>query len=203
MRSSFLLAIPLLAVLSAGRLPAADDKKPTEPTPPSEIAGKTLKQWIAEIKDPDPGVVENAIRTVIHFGRDARDAGPNLLYQLENNKDASIKTNAAIALGVLNQELHSDDITRAVEKLSQRMTDDPQTIVRFHAALALSRFGLEAKPVLHKLVLASKDERSWEIRKAAVIALGAAAGDKEKGPDAKGPDPRAVNALVAALIDKC
>jgi HEAT repeat protein len=198
MRSSVLLTIPLLAVLSAGRLPAADDKKPTEPTPPSEIAGKSLKQWIAEIKDPDPGVVENAIRTVVHFGRDARDAGPNLLDQLENNKDASIRTNAAIALGILNQELHSADITKAVDKLGTRMDIDGQTIVRFHAALALSRFGVDAKPVLPKLILASKDGPSWEIRKAAVIALGAAAGDKEKGPDA-----RAVNALVVALSDKC
>jgi hypothetical protein len=197
MRSSILLVIPLLAVLSAGRLPAADDKKPTEPTPPSEIAGKTLKQWIAEIKDPDPGVAENAIRTVIHFGRDARDAGPNLLYQLENNRDASIRTNAAIALGMLNQELHSSDITKAVDKLSTRMIEDGQTIVRFHATLALSRFGADAKPALSKLILASKDGPSWEIRKAAAIALGAAAGDKEKGPD-----PRAVNALVVALNDK-
>jgi HEAT repeat protein len=198
MRHSFLFTITLLAVLSAGRLPAADEKKSTEPTPPSEIAGKDLKKWIAEIKDPDPGVVENAIRTVIHFGREARDAGPNLIDQLENHRDSSIRTNAAIALGILNQELHSSDITRAVDKLGQRMTDDGQTIVRFHATLALTRFGPDAKPVLNKLVLTSKDGPSWEIRKAAVIALGAAGGDKDKGPD-----PRAVNALVAALSDKC
>ena len=198
MRSSLFLTIPLLAVLSAGRLPAADDKKPPEPTPPSEIAGKNLKQWIAEIRDPDPGVVENAIRTVVHFGREAREAGPDLIYQLENNKDASIRTNAAIALGILNQELHSSDITKAVDKLGTRMDIDGQTIVRFHATLALSKFGPDAKPVLNKLVLASKDGPSWEIRKAAAIALGAAGGDKEKGPD-----PRAVNALVTALSDKC
>jgi HEAT repeat protein len=203
MRSSLFFVIPLLAVLSAGRLPAADEKKTLEPTPPSEIGGKKLKEWIAEIKDPDPGVVENAIRTVVHFGRDAREAGPALIDQLENNRDSSIRTNAAIALGTLNQELHSADISKAVDKLGQRMTDDGQTIVRFHATLALSRFGADAKPALNKLVLTSRDGPSWEIRKAAVIALGAAAADKDKGPDPKGPDPRAVSALVGALSDKC
>jgi HEAT repeat protein len=197
-RTSFFFVIPLLVAFCVERLAAADDKKPPEVTPPSEIGGKKLKEWVAEIKDPDPGVIENAIRTVVHFGKDAREAGPALIYQLENHRDSSIRTNAAIALGILNQELHSGDIPKAVDKLSQRMIDDGQTIVQFHATLALSRFGADAKIAIPKLVLATKEGRSWEIRKAAVIALGSAAGDKEKGPD-----PRAVGALVYALEDKC
>jgi HEAT repeat protein len=195
MRPFHLLMIPLCAVLATARLPAADDKKVGEFTPPTEIAGKSLKQWVAEIKDPDPGVVENAIRTVLHFGRDAREAGPNLILQLDS-LDASLRANSAIALGTLNKELSSGDITKAVEKLGNHVTDDSQMVVRFHCVLALSKFGADAKPALSKLISASQDTRCWEIRKMGVIALAAVAGDRDKGPDA-----RAIAALREALVN--
>src|SRR6266849_3185621 len=105
MRSSPFLVTLLWAVLATAPLPAADDKKLGEITPPTEIAGKSLEQWVDEIRSTDPGVVENAIRTVLHFGRDARKAGPNLILQLDS-LDASLRANAAIALGTLNKELH-------------------------------------------------------------------------------------------------
>jgi HEAT repeat protein len=194
MRPSHLLAIPLAAVLATAPL-AADDKKPVDLAPPTEIAGKSLDKWVAEIRDPDPGVVENAIRTVVHFGKDARQAGPNLIAQL-NSLDASLRANSAIALGTLNKELHSADIAKAVDKLGNLVTDDSQMVVRFHCVLALSKFGADAKPALQKLISASQDKRCWEIRKMGVIALGAVAGDREKGPDV-----RAIAALRDALVD--
>ena len=144
MRSSPFLAVPLWLFLASAMLPAADDKKPADFVPPTEIAGKSLDKWVEEIRDPDPGVVENAIRTVLHFGKDARKAGPNLIAQL-NSLDASLRANAAIALGTLNKELHSSDIPKAVDKLAKLLTDDSQMVVRFHCALALSKFGPEAK----------------------------------------------------------
>jgi HEAT repeat protein len=194
MRSPLLLVIPILALLAAGRLPAVDEKN-AESAPPSKIAGKPLKQWVAEIKDPDPGVVENAIRTVLHFGSDAREAGPNLILQVDS-LDASLRANAAIALGALNKELHSADIPAAVKKLGDHVTDDSQTVVRYHCVLALSKFGAVAKSALPKLISASQDARSWEIRKMGVIALAAVAGDKEQGPDV-----RAIVALREALLN--
>jgi HEAT repeat protein len=178
------------------RPPAADDKKPKE-QPPLEFGGKKLKEWIAEIKDPDPGVVENAIRTIVHFGKDARDAAPHLIEQLEH-KDPSIRTNAALALGTIGEDLFKNDAVKAVEKLAHKMSTDEQAIVRFHAALALSRIGADAHAVLNDLIQASSTGPSWEIRKAAVIALGAAGAVREKGVD-----PRATAALVKALGDRC
>jgi HEAT repeat protein len=176
-------------------LPAADDKKPADFVPPTEIAGKSLDKWVEEIRDPDPGVVENAIRTVLHFGKDARKAGPNLIAQL-NSLDASLRANAAIALGTLNKELHSSDIPKAVDKLAKLLTDDSQMVVRFHCALALSKFGPEAKAAIPQLVVASQDKRCWEIRKMGVIALTSVAADRDKGPDV-----RAVAALREALLN--
>jgi hypothetical protein len=200
MRFHLLILIPIFACIAGLPLRGADEKKPPEMSPPSEIGGKSLKQWIAEIKESDPSVIENAIRTLIHFGSAGRDAGPALIERLDH-KDSSIRVNACIVLGLLNSALHKEDLNKAVDKISTKMNEDPQSIVRFHAALALSHFGTDAKPAIPKLIAATKDGYSWEIRKAAVIALTAAAAEKDRE---KGPDPRAVAALREALLsDTC
>jgi HEAT repeat protein len=78
------------------------------------------------------------------------------------------------------------------------LLEDREAVVKFHCALALSKFGVDAKPALPKLIKATQDTRSWEIRKMAVIALGAIAADREKGPDVQ-----VIAALREALDSKC
>jgi HEAT repeat protein len=164
-----------------------------------EIGGKSLDQWIKEVKDKDPAVSENAIRTVIMFGRRGAKAAPALIDQL-NHPDPSIKGNAAASLGILAQYISGPDAERAIERLAYKMTEDRQAIVAYHSAMALYYFGSQSRSVIPKLILASRADLTWELRRAAVMALGVAGAS----PDGKAPhDPRAVKALVEATSDKC
>ncbi len=173
--------------------------KPTVPpssssASPSEIGGKSLAQWIKELRNPDPSVRENAIRTIPLFGSDSSDAVPEIVYVLSNDRDVSLRTNACIAL--ISVEVREKDFSSVVRALAKRLSDDQQAIVRFHAALALGRFQEEAVEALPTLIHATRDLGSFEIRKAAVGSLGRAARDTKKGPD-----PRATTAVLAALKD--
>ena len=58
-----------------------------------------------------------------------------------------------------------------------------QSIVRLHAAVALMRLGTDSRPAIPKLVNATRDPSSWEIRRTAVMGLQAAAYDKTTGAD--------------------
>lgn len=50
-----------------GAPPKPGEKAADKPTI-NEIGGKTLNQWIAETKNADAGVRENAVRTIMLFG---------------------------------------------------------------------------------------------------------------------------------------
>ncbi|MFL5242072.1 MAG: HEAT repeat domain-containing protein [Gemmataceae bacterium] len=191
MRTSLWLAFALILVLTPAPLSAGEDKEP------QEIGGKTLEQWIKEIKSPDPAICENAIRTVILFGKKGAKAAPALIDQL-NHRDSSVKGNAAASLGYLSAYLTSADTERAIVRLANRMTDG-QSLMAFHSAMALYFFGNQARPVIPQLINASKDPLTWELRRAATMALGVAG-----APDGKFPqDVRAVMALVEASKDHC
>jgi HEAT repeat protein len=164
---------------------------------PQEIGGKTLEQWIKEIKSTDPAICENAIRTVILFGKKGAKAAPALIDQL-SHRDSSVKGNAAASLGYLSAYLTNTDTERAVVRLANSMTDG-QSLVAFHAAMALYFFGNQARPVIPQLINASKDNLTWELRRAATMALGVAG-----APDGKFPqDRRAVMALADRTEDRC
>jgi HEAT repeat protein len=191
MRTSLGLAAVFLLFILPTLAWADDDAK--------EIGGKSLDQWIKEIKDKDPAISENAIRTVIMFGRRGAKAAPALIDQL-NHPDPSVKGNAAASLGILAQYITGADAERAIERLAFKMTEDRQAIVAYHSAMALYYFGSQSRTVIPKLILATRADLTWELRRAAVMALGIAGAS----PDGKAPhDPRAVKALVEATSDKC
>ena len=176
--SWFLLGIPV----------AAQDQEP-------RLAGKNLKQWIAEIRHPDPGVRENAIRTVVLFGKEAREAGHALITEL-GDLDTSLRVNAIIAIGQIG--LDGKDLEAGVKGLAKLLLNDSQHINRMQAAVALGRLGMDAKGALPALCTAVREmNNSWETRRAAAIALRLVAPDKE------GPDPKAIAALVRAASDLC
>jgi len=191
MRTSFGLAFGFLFFFTSFPLLAGEDKEP------QEIGGKTLEQWIAEIKSKDPAICENAIRTIVLFGRKGAKAAPALIDQL-SHRDSSVKGNAAASLGYLSAYMTNADTERAIVRLANRMTDG-QSLVAFHAAMALYFFGNQARPVIPQLIAASKDNLTWELRRAATMALGVAG-----APDGKFPqDLHAVLALVEASKDHC
>jgi HEAT repeat protein len=156
---------------------------------PTQLGGKDIKQWIAEISSLDPSRRENAIRTVPLL-RGAEEAIPALINCVKRDNDSSPRVNAVMALGAIDFH-RQEDITKAVEALTYRVTNDNQAIVRFQAALVLGRFGGQARPAMEALIKATSDQGSWEIRKAAVFALSRAAFDADR-PVAS----PAINALV-------
>src|SRR5262249_54137464 len=154
-----------------------------QPNEEKEIGGKKLKQWIAEIRHQDPGVRENAIRTVMLFGKDARKAGKALILELKD-ADPSLRSNAAIVIGTVG--LEADDVEEGVKGLGRLVQSDNQAVVRVQAALALSTFGHDAKAAIPQLVAAARDTfASWEVRRAAAIALATVALDPKDGPDSR------------------
>lgn len=199
---SLLLAL-VGPVLAQGKDPSSSKTDPN-PNPNNEPrpGGRTLKQWQSLLKSEmaksellDPGVAENAIRTVMMWGDKARDSGPDLIRGL-THKDTSVRVNSAIAIGFVG--LPENSLKKGVTELGRLVHAESQSIVRYQSAMALGRLGTDAKEAIPGLLYAIKDEYCWEIRKAAAFALGAVGTDATKGPD-----QRAVDALKGALTDKC
>jgi HEAT repeat protein len=165
-----------------------------QPGEEKEIGGKKVKQWVADLRHADPGVRENAIRTLMLFGGEARKAaGKGLVLEL-TDKDPSLRSNAAIAIGAIG--LEGDDAKDGIKALGQVVERDQQAAVRVHAAATLAGFGPAARAAIPQLVVALRDSAyaSWEVRRAAAIALGTVATDAKEGPS-----PQAINALIAAV----
>jgi HEAT repeat protein len=207
MRSSrlFWITAAVLAIVAAAFGLRADDKPPARPelqqmpgpSSPSEIEGKTFEQWRAELKHEDPSVREKAIRAIILFGPEARKAVPDIVERCLD-RDASPRIRAVIALTVI--EIDDRDRAKVIEALNGRLEDiplaEPQGIVKYHAALALTRFGDEAKAAIPGLVkaIADTDKQSFDTRRVAIIALRKIARDPKNGPD-----PRATDVLLQRL----
>src|SRR5262249_32000667 len=187
---SWALCVLLGAVASAQVEKAREKEKgkenPDQISRGSLFGGKNLDQWIQMLKSKDPSARENAIATLKYYGMVAREAIP-LLIDRTKDADVSIRVNAAIAIGMIG--LDEPQIEPGGSALVRLLGDD-QAIVRYQAALALSRIGPDAKSAIPKLIINlhsdpySKKE-SWEIRRAAASALGNVAQDKQNGPDVK------------------
>jgi HEAT repeat protein len=195
MHSRRLAAASLVLALAAplwGEAPQSP-MSPISPSQqvPTEVGGKSLKEWINDIDHGDPSSREEAIRAVTLFGDDAVKAVPALLNRLED-RDVSPRVKAVIALGLI--KWGKDDAPHVYEGLGKRLTNDAQATVRVQAALVLLSKGKESKPALPSLVAGTADNLSWEVRKVCVAAL-VDAGKDEKA----GPDPRATHALISVL----
>jgi HEAT repeat protein len=185
---SVFIVIAVIALLGAGAEKADKDAK-VSLTP--VLGGKSLAQWIRDIEDRDPSVRENAVRSVPHFGLEARKALPELIAELRS-PDSGMRANAANAVGRLG--LDEKNLRAGVSGLI-RLLNDSQAVVRLQAATALGHIGPAANDALTALANTSRDSGSWEVRKAAVFALGVV------GHDRNGPETRTTNALSTALSD--
>ena len=184
--------VGLCAAAAVGRT----DEKPNAKAV-TEVGGRTLKQWIADISHRDPAIREAAIQTVALFGRDGRKAGKALILELKD-QDPSLRVNAAIALGIVGFETEEDG-NEAVKALGRLLTTDPQAIVRLQAAVALGNLGPAARGALPQMRTALRDaSNSWAVRRAVALALSTVAMDRQEGPD-----PATVMTLTVALKDYC
>ncbi len=159
-----------------------------------EVGGRPLSEWITDLKNIDPSVRERALRAIPLFGPPASQAVPTIMERCLD-RDASPRVRAIGALGML--EIADKDVPKVVETLAKRISDDPQSAIKFQAMMTLSRFGIEeGKPAIPALVKMAEDPTTWEARKLAISLLG------KYGYDAmKGPDVRCLRAMVIALKD--
>jgi hypothetical protein len=188
---------------------AAPKQETTEPTADTLIAGKNLDQWIKAIanKERDRSLTKAAIEAIVLYGPElAQKAVPVMIAELKKHNppnatlDMSVRTTipqpmAFILSSVKNP--NAEDVKDAVA-IMKRMLKDPQVIVKLRVTQALQQMGPMAKdtaPELAHLITDSNSE-TWELREAAVIAVGTVAFE-EKGP----LQPKVVNALYAGLRD--
>jgi HEAT repeat protein len=192
-----ILAMGLLALASAPAVcqtSGSSEKSTSKPKWPTEIGGKSLEQWVKEIKNQDPSVRETAMRAVPFFGPPAgKEVVKPLSDILRNDKDASCRVHAALTLSALAEYITGDDAFEAIRVLAERL-DDPQAIVRLHAAMALGSFSGRATKAIPSLVRCLPYRGSWEVRRAVIGALRSVAENK------LGPDPEAVTAIATLLL---
>jgi len=177
--------------------PKNNDIPPADKIPPqavpkalTELEGKSLSAWLDEMShNPDPSMRERAISLLPLFG-DAVTGTEVISKLLESSqdKDASPRVRALQVLNAMDIKTKAE-AKRVVYGLMAKLSDQ-QALVRYEAALGLVRFGEEAAPAVAALSVAAEDRVSWEIRRAALTALAGA------GRGTKGPDPRAVQAMV-------
>lgn len=203
------LAITLFLMLvfaPAGFSQGKDPPKKPDNTQITEVAGKTIEQWIKEINSEDASKRTQAIHSVLYFGPErAYEAVPTLLAVLKKNfgdppLDASVRHNLVLSLGVILKDVKEPDVKylREATLYFKRLLKDPQVMVRYRAAQALGWLGDEAKEAAFDLLPLVKDTATWEIRQAACIALGTVATNEKDGPHAK-----IIETLyLAALKDK-
>jgi HEAT repeat protein len=184
-----------VAAFFADGAPAEDKAK--KPISDIKIDGKTLSQWEREITDRDPSTRQIAMLAVVQFGPAGRQAAHELISEL-GDRDPGLRAHAAYALGMVGMDGH--DGPSGLRALADRLSDS-QAIVRYRAATALGNFGHAAQEALLPLWRAYRDPQSaWEVRKAAVYALG----NIGVSPD-NGPPNRQVSGWLreAALRDPC
>lgn len=190
---SFVVFLALVPGVAQGQVvPHADAKTPDMKKSAQAFDGKTMYDWMNVLKkETDPGARIRAINALKFYGVEAREAVPLILKALHDS-DASVRVNAVIALGLIGFD--AKDLAEGVNALKSMLNPREEGIVKYQAARALGRLGPDAAPAIPGLLLAIRSTVSSEIRQAAAYALGSAGWDSQRGPDS-----RAINALLAAL----
>jgi HEAT repeat protein len=186
-----LMTLAVIGVSPAQNPPASM----TESKPPSQIGGQSLDDWIKKLSDPDPSTKDAAIRIIPFFGPPAKKAIPKIT-SLMRDTDNSVRVSALRA--VTSYPYEDPEMVKAVVKnVEEMLRTSTQSAIRIQAALAAGRIGNQAKSTIATLCDHTiKDQSSYEVRRAAAIALG------QVGYDEKSyPDKRAVSSLLLALSD--
>jgi HEAT repeat protein len=192
---SLVVALALGSAVAYAQVQHAEDKTPEMKKSAQTLDGKTMYEWMKVLKETkDPGVKVRATHALQAYGKEAREVARAIIETLKN-KDASVRVNAAIAVGFIG--LDAKDLKDGIDGLIYLLTYDNQGIVRYQAARALGRLGPDSAPAIPALVSNANNRTASEIRGAVAYALGSAGWDREKGPD-----PRAIHALLSVLNDE-
>jgi HEAT repeat protein len=183
------------------------DEKQKEPPTVTDVGGKNLQEWIDAIHSDDRSIGAAALQTVLMFGPErAKAAIPVILKELKRHRPPTFSVDAAFLVNAPNtlttilvsvKKPNEEEVKETI-KVFKTLLHDPQIVVRFQVLKVLPYFGPVARDAIPELVDLTKRAKSpsYETRKMAAVALSTVAQPYEKG---KGPDPRAILALYAAL----
>src|SRR3989442_268751 len=83
---------------------AQAEKKDIEKKRSAErLNGKTMFEWMNDLKEKDPSIRERAIAALKAYGAEAREAAPAIIRAI-SDKDMSLRVNAIITLGFIGME---------------------------------------------------------------------------------------------------
>ncbi|MFL5340638.1 MAG: HEAT repeat domain-containing protein, partial [Gemmataceae bacterium] len=195
MRTAMRFLLPALSVCAlTAALPAQPSKPATKPTStpsapsmadskwPAQIAGKSLKEWMDKLDDPDPSTRDAAIRVLPSFGPAAEKAIPKLLSKMTGDFDATVRCSAMIAV-TANGLDDKAQLPKVIDGVAAVMKTN-QASVRIQAAYAASRIGKPARDHLTgSLIDLLHDQQSYEVRRAAAVAIGNVCYDEKDQPD--------------------
>jgi HEAT repeat protein len=204
MRGTFglgLLGLALLAAPGATLAQRAPKKPPVQADAGPTYEGKTLAEWLKEMKHQDASRRSGALVAVMQF--DLTQAS-NLQKQslvkglLDRIPDRDISPRAKALLALRFIDVPPDEVNAIVKALGARIDPtnpygETQATVRYEAARTLARFVADAFQVIPQLVRGSQDRSSWEIRHQCVTILWRAAKGKN------GPDPDAIKGMLDLL----
>jgi HEAT repeat protein len=196
MRIAILCNVAVILMMPAGlRAQGPQDKAKLEMKRSFEANnGKTMIEWMNDLKSKDPSVVEYAVANLKFYEQEARDASKDMI-KFAKARDVSLRVNAIISLGFIG--FRDSDLQEGINTLGQALHDS-QEIVRYQAAVALRRLDAQAYPATGALINALRNSNSWEVRRAAAATLGIVA---RQNPVDRGFDRGAFSALVESLSD--
>jgi HEAT repeat protein len=151
------------------------------------VHAEEVSVLIERLKSPDTDMRRGAARELCELGPEAKPAVPDLVRALKDN-DLFVRRFAAQALGGIGP-----DAREAVPSLKSALKDTKKEVVEA-AATALGKLGSSGISTLTDLVKDKKQDGT--IRKAAIVALGAA------GPEAKDAVPVLVDVLKGTTDKK-
>jgi HEAT repeat protein len=161
-----------------------------------EWGGKLFRDWIRDLRHPDPTYRVAALIALQYFKQNA-DAVPEILARLHDDGDASVRIKAAKLLGWIRP--HETDRVRIIRGLAHAL-HDPQSVVRYEAAASLQSFcpfnfeNKEERDALQDLVACLRNTSvtsSYELREICIDTLMKARVDPKTGPD-----PKVTEALI-------
>jgi len=196
MFSMFMLVVPD----SPGQPATSEPKDPKDEIKwPKEIGGKTLDQWVREMRSsPDASTRDQAIRTIPNFGPDSRKAASaNLVNAILNERDVNVRLTAINTVPLIGfDEAYADQGLDAMVKILIP-ANAAASHTRFETTNSLGACGPIAKRAIPTLITYTMvDQTSWQNRKAAVAALGRLGMPMMKG---EGPDVVAMRGIIKCL----
>ncbi|MBI1831377.1 MAG: hypothetical protein HYR84_08005 [Planctomycetes bacterium] len=185
--------------------PAKDPKMaPPEFKEPTEVGGKSFKDWLKDLKLPDPGKREAAAKAILNFGpKKAYEAVPDLLIELNKHtvkkpSDLSFRVNGVMALSTIFKYAEKPDPKHLESAFAiyKRFLSDGQVIMKIRTVQGLPTLGSIARGAIPDVIIMTRDPITWEVRKEAMLTLAILATPDGKGA---GPNPDAMKAFKLAL----